>query len=75
MKKIKISDLWERVAKGEPVYLNDVCDTDAAYMIMGEFTMVKYPGKTPFRILTIEPSVTNAIYCANEITEEEFNNF
>lgn len=75
MKKIKISDLWERVAKGEPVYINDVCDTDAAYMIMGEFTMVKYTGKTPFRIETSEASAQNAILCGQEITEDEFNNF
>jgi hypothetical protein len=75
MKKIKVSDLWERVANGEPVYLNDVCDTDAAYMIMGEFTMVKYPGETPFRILTSETSAQNAISCGQEITEDEFNKF
>lgn len=75
MKKILSSELWERVSKGEPVYLNDKCDTDAAYMIMGKYTMVKYPGETPFRVETSQSSVRNAISCGYEITKEEFDDF
>lgn len=75
MKKIMPSDLWERVSKGQIVYLNDTCDTDAAYAVMGKYTMKKFSGETAFRILTSETSATNAIYCGNEITEEEFNKF
>lgn len=75
MKKITSTELWARIAKGEVVYLNDICDTDAAYMVMGKFTMKKFPGETPFQILTSEPSAYNAIQCGQEITEEEFNNF
>lgn len=75
MKKITTKELWDKVHKGEPVYLNDVCESDAAYMVLGAYTMKKYPGETPFQLPTNSKSVTNAILCGQEITKEEFDSF
>lgn len=73
--KTTIESINARIAKGEPVYLLDVCETDAAYMVVGAKTFVKYPGETPFQIKTSEKSATNAMLCGQEITEEQFNSF
>lgn len=72
-KSISSSEVWNRISKGEVVYLFDSCKTEAGYMVRGLTTIVKYPNKAAFEVDSTMPSIADAILCGQEITEEDFN--